>query len=65
MQHPQARKIFRRRNAIIEPVFSHLRGQQGLVGFRRTSYIAKPMEAWQTSTTGRPQGSPLHRQTHS
>lgn len=35
MEHPQARVIFSSRKAMVEPVFSHLRGQQGLNRFRR------------------------------
>jgi transposase len=35
MQHSQARRIFSQRKAIVEPVFSSLRGQQGLDRFRR------------------------------
>jgi transposase len=35
MEHPQARSIFTKRKAMVEPVFSHLRGQQGLSRFRR------------------------------
>jgi transposase len=35
MEHPQARVIFAKRKAMVEPVFSHLRGQQGLNRFRR------------------------------
>jgi hypothetical protein len=35
MEHPQARSIFGKRKAMVEPVFSHLRGQQGLNRFRR------------------------------
>lgn len=35
MQHHQARRIFSQRKAIVEPVFSSLRGQQGLHRFRR------------------------------
>ena len=35
MQHPQARRIFSQRKAIVEPVFSSLRCQQGLNRFRR------------------------------
>jgi len=35
MQHHQARRIFSQRKAIVEPVFSGLRGQQGLHRFRR------------------------------
>ena len=44
MEHPQARKIFRQRKAMIEPVFSHLRGQQGLNRFRRTGLSAVTRE---------------------
>lgn len=35
MEHPQARVIFSSRKAMVEPVFSHLREQQGLNRFRR------------------------------
>lgn len=35
MEHPQARAIFSKRKAMVEPVFSHLRGQHGLNRFRR------------------------------
>jgi hypothetical protein len=35
MQQPQARRIFSQRKAIVEPVFSSLRRQQGLDRFRR------------------------------
>lgn len=35
MEHPQARIIFAKRKAMVEPVFSHLRGKQGLNRFRR------------------------------
>lgn len=35
MQHPQARKVFRQRQAMVEPVFSVLKGLQGLTRFRR------------------------------
>jgi transposase len=35
MEHPQARAVFAKRKAMVEPVFSHLRGQQGLNRFRR------------------------------
>lgn len=35
MQQPQVAHIFRQRKAMVEPVFSHLRGQQGLTRFRR------------------------------
>lgn len=35
MRHPQARAIFTKRKAIVEPVFSYLRGRQGLDRFHR------------------------------
>jgi transposase len=35
MEHPKARVIFSSRKAMVEPVFSHLREQQGLNRFRR------------------------------
>ena len=35
MQHPQAQKDFGQRQAMVEPVFSHLRLLQGLTRFRR------------------------------
>lgn len=35
MQQPQVADIFRKRKTMVEPVFSHLRGQQGLTRFRR------------------------------
>lgn len=35
MAHPPAQQIFRRRQAMVEPVFSALRQAQGLVRFRR------------------------------
>lgn len=35
MEHAQARAIFSKRKAMVEPVFSHLREQQGLNRFRR------------------------------
>ncbi len=35
MQHPQAQKDFTERQAMVEPVFSHLRLVQGLTRFRR------------------------------
>ena len=34
MEHPQARKRYRCRQAMVEPVFSVLRGKQGLNRFR-------------------------------
>lgn len=40
MQHPQARRIFSQRKAMVEPVFSSLRGQQGLNRFRRRGLAA-------------------------
>ncbi len=44
MQHRQARRIFRERKAIVEPVFSSLRGQQGLNRFRRRGLQAVKRE---------------------
>ncbi len=35
MQHPQAKKVFRQRQAMVEPVFSALKGLQRLTRFRR------------------------------
>ena len=44
MQHRQARRIFSQRKAIVEPVFSSLRGQQGLDRFRRRGLQAVKRE---------------------
>ena len=44
MQHPQARRIFSQRKAIVEPVFSSLRSQQGLNRFRRSGLQAVKRE---------------------
>jgi len=44
MQQPKAAGIFRQRKAMVEPVFSHLRGQQGLRRFRRTGLRAVKRE---------------------
>ena len=44
MQHPQARRIFSQRKAIVEPVFSSLRRQQGLDRFRRRGLQAVTRE---------------------
>lgn len=44
MQHPQARRIFSQRKAIVEPVFSHLRCQQNLNRFRRRGLQAVKRE---------------------
>lgn len=44
MQHRQARKIFSQRKAIVEPVFSSLRCQQGLNRFRRNGLQAVKRE---------------------
>lgn len=44
MQHHQARRIFSQRKAIVEPVFSSLRGQQGLGRFRRRGLRAVKRE---------------------
>ena len=35
MAQPQARQRYHKRKGMVEPVFSHLRGQQGLNRFRR------------------------------
>lgn len=35
MQQPQIRAVFAKRKTMVEPVFSHLRGKQGLNRFRR------------------------------
>ncbi|WP_182915832.1 IS1182 family transposase [Massilia cavernae] len=40
MQQPQVADIFRQRKAMVEPVFSHLLGQQGLSRFRRKGLCA-------------------------
>lgn len=44
MQHPQARRIFSQRKAIVEPVFGSLRGQQDLNRFRRKGLQAVTRE---------------------
>jgi len=44
MQHRQARRIFSQRKAIVEPVFSRLRCQQGLNRFRRSGLKAVKRE---------------------
>lgn len=44
MQQPQVRSIFGQRKAMVEPVFSHLRGQQGLNRFRRRGMKAVKRE---------------------
>ena len=44
MQHPQARRIFSQRKAIVEPVFSSLRTRQGLNRFRRRGLQAVTRE---------------------
>jgi hypothetical protein len=44
MQHRQARRIFSQRKAIVEPVFSSLRGRQGLDRFRRRGLQAVKRE---------------------
>lgn len=44
MQQRQMRGIFRQRQAMVEPVFSHLRGQQGLNRFRRSGLKAVKRE---------------------
>ena len=44
MEHPQARKRYRRRQAMVEPVFSVLRGKQGLNRFRRRGLAGVRLE---------------------
>jgi transposase len=44
MQQRQVRGVFRQRQAMVEPVFSHLRGQQGLNRFRRSGLKAVKRE---------------------
>lgn len=44
MRHPQAQAIFRQRKAMVEPVFSRLRGQQKLQRFRRRGKAAATRE---------------------
>jgi len=40
MQQPQVRMVFAQRKAMVEPVFSHLRGKQGFSRFRRKGLTA-------------------------
>jgi hypothetical protein len=44
MQQPQVRRVFVQRKAMVEPVFSHLRGKQGLNRFRRKGLAAVSRE---------------------
>ena len=44
MQQKQVRNIFSKRQSMVEPVFSHLRGQQGLHRFRRRGLKAVKRE---------------------
>ena len=44
MQQRQVRAIFAKRQAMVEPVFSHMRGQQGLHRFRRRGLKAVKRE---------------------
>ena len=44
MQQPQVHAIFAKRKSMVEPVFSHLRGQQGLNRFRRSGLLAAKRE---------------------
>jgi hypothetical protein len=44
MQQPGVRSTFRKRQAMVEPVFSHLRAQQGLTRFRRKGLRAVRLE---------------------
>jgi hypothetical protein len=44
MEHPQARACYRRRQVMVEPVFSVLRGKQGLNRFRRRGLLGVRLE---------------------
>ena len=44
MEHPQAKRLFRQRQAMVEPVFSVLRGRQGLNRFRRRGLLGVKRE---------------------
>ena len=44
MQHPTAKKVFRQRKAMVEPVFGYLRTVQGLNRFRRRGLSAVKVE---------------------
>jgi len=44
MAQPQARRRYARRKGMVEPVFSHLRGQQGLNRFRRRGLAKTRLE---------------------
>ena len=44
MEQPQVKTIFGQRQAMVEPVFSHLRGKQGLNRFRRMGLKAVKRE---------------------
>ena len=44
MQHPAAKKVFRQRQAMVEPVFGYLRTKQGLNRFRRSGLKAVRLE---------------------
>lgn len=44
MRQPQVRGVFAQRKAMVEPVFSHLRGKQGLSRFRRRGLAAVSRE---------------------
>ncbi len=44
MQQPKVRGVFSQRKAMVEPVFSHLRGKQGLNRFRRNGLQAVKRE---------------------
>mgnify|MGYP001553973554 CR=1 FL=1 len=44
MRQRQVRAVFSRRQAMVEPVFSHLRGQQNLNRFRRSGLQAVKRE---------------------
>ncbi len=44
MQHPAAKKVFKHRKAMVEPVFGHLRTVQGLNRFRRRGLSGVKLE---------------------
>ena len=44
MQHPAAKKVFKQRKAMVEPVFGHLRTVQGLNRFRRRGLFGVKLE---------------------
>ncbi len=44
MQHPAAKKAFKQRKAMVEPVFGYLRTVQGLNRFRRRGLASVKLE---------------------